>query len=60
MTKERLKHLLYHYVLHYYGLFIVQLISSTYRIKLVDPGKEKNCWTKRQIWSVPERVKEIF
>ncbi len=40
--KKRFTFLLYHYVLPYAGLFLVRLLSSTYRLRLVDPGNERD------------------
>lgn len=47
MAKEKLKHFLYRYILPYGGLIIVRLISLTYRIKIVDPEKEKKLLDKK-------------
>lgn len=41
MIKKKLKHLLYQYVLPYGGLFIVKLLSFTYRVRLMNQDKEK-------------------
>lgn len=47
MAKEKLKNILYRYVLPYGGLFIVRLISSTYRIRIMNPEKEKKLLDKK-------------
>jgi lysophospholipid acyltransferase (LPLAT)-like uncharacterized protein len=40
--KKKLKFVLYHYILPYVGLFLVKLLSSTYRLVIVDPHKESD------------------
>lgn len=37
---------MYHYFLPYTGLFLVRLLNSTYRIRIVDPHNEKDCLEK--------------
>jgi lysophospholipid acyltransferase (LPLAT)-like uncharacterized protein len=39
--KKKIEFLLYHYVLPYVGLFLVEAISSTYRLEIVDPQNER-------------------
>jgi len=41
MIKKKLKHFVYRYVLPYGGLFLIKLISATYRFKIVDGHHEK-------------------
>ena len=41
MIKERLKHFVYRYVLPYGGLFLIKIISITYRVRMVDSHNEK-------------------
>lgn len=41
--KSRLEYFLYHSVLPYVGLFLVRLLSSTYRLRLVDLQNEGSC-----------------
>lgn len=40
--KIKFRHFLYNYLFPYTGLFLVRLLSATYRIKIVDPENEKN------------------
>jgi lysophospholipid acyltransferase (LPLAT)-like uncharacterized protein len=44
--KKKYEFLLYHYVLSYVGLFLVKVLSSTYRLRIVDPRKERDCIEK--------------
>ncbi len=44
--KSRLEYFLYHSVLPYVGLFLVRLLSSTYRLRLVDLQNERACIQK--------------
>ncbi len=44
--KSKIRFLIYHWVLPYAGLLIVRLLSSTCRIKLVDPDNERECICK--------------
>jgi len=41
MIKEKFKHFVYRYVLPYGGLFLIKIISMTYRVKMVDAHNEK-------------------
>jgi lysophospholipid acyltransferase (LPLAT)-like uncharacterized protein len=50
MIKERFKHLLYRYVLPYGGLFIVKLLSFTYRVRLMDQEKEKKLLDHKKLF----------
>ena len=43
--KEKIKHFFYRYVIPYGGLFFVKLLSSTYRVKIVDSQKEESILT---------------
>lgn len=40
--KKKLQRFLYHYLFPYAGLFLVRLLSATYRIRIVDPDNEQN------------------
>lgn len=40
MMKKKLRRFLYYYLFPYAGLFLVKLLSATYRIRIVDPGNE--------------------
>ncbi|WP_320045232.1 lysophospholipid acyltransferase family protein [uncultured Desulfobacter sp.] len=42
MMKKIFRHLLYYYLFPYAGLFLVRLLSATYRIKIVDLDHEQN------------------
>ncbi|MRR34991.1 DUF374 domain-containing protein [bacterium] len=44
--KNRFEYFLYHSVLPYMGLFLVRLLSSTYRLRLVDLQNESSCIEK--------------
>jgi lysophospholipid acyltransferase (LPLAT)-like uncharacterized protein len=44
--KTQFEFLLYHYVLPYVGLFLVKILSSTYRLKIVDQCNERDCIEK--------------
>ena len=41
MIKKRFRRILYHYIFPYGGLFLVRLLSATYRIRIVDPENEQ-------------------
>jgi len=41
--KNKLRFFLYHWVLPYVGLFLVRILSSTYRLVIVDPQNERGC-----------------
>ena len=40
--KNKFRRFLYHYLFPYAGLFLVRLLSATYRIRIVDPDNEQN------------------
>jgi hypothetical protein len=42
MIKKKYRRFLYYYLFPYAGLFLVRLLSATYRIKIVDPDNEQN------------------
>lgn len=42
IMKKKFRRFLYYYLFPYAGLFLVRLLSATYRIKIVDPGNEQN------------------
>jgi lysophospholipid acyltransferase (LPLAT)-like uncharacterized protein len=42
MMKKKFRRFLYHYLFPYAGLFLVRLLSATYRIRVVDPDNEQN------------------
>lgn len=42
MMKKKFRRFLYHYLFPYGGLFLVRLLSATYRIRIVDPDNEQN------------------
>jgi hypothetical protein len=41
MIKKRFRRFLYYYVFPYGGLFLVRLLSATYRVRIVDPDNEQ-------------------
>jgi lysophospholipid acyltransferase (LPLAT)-like uncharacterized protein len=44
--KAKFEFFLYHYVLPYVGLFLIKILSSTYRLRIVDPCNERDCIAK--------------
>jgi lysophospholipid acyltransferase (LPLAT)-like uncharacterized protein len=40
--KRKIDFILYHYVLSYVGLFLVKLLASTYRLRIIDPQNERD------------------
>lgn len=40
MIKKKFKRILYHYLFPYCGVFLVKLLSATYRVRIVDPENE--------------------
>lgn len=40
MMKNKFRRFLYHYLFPYAGLFLVRLLSATYRVRIVDPDNE--------------------
>ena len=40
MVKKKLRRFLYHYLFPYGGVFLVKLLSATYRVRIVDPENE--------------------
>ena len=40
MMKKRYKRILYRYILPYAGVFLVRLLSATYRVRILDPENE--------------------
>ncbi len=42
MIKKKFRRFLYYYLFPYAGLFLVRLLSATYRIRIVDPGNEQD------------------
>ncbi len=46
MIRKRFRRFLYHYLFPYAGLFMVRLLSATYRLKLMDPENEEKILKK--------------
>jgi hypothetical protein len=44
--KNKFEYILYHRILPYTGLFLVKTLSSTYRLRIVDPQNERACIEK--------------
>ena len=42
MIKKKIRRFLYYYLFPYAGLFLVRLLSATYRIRIVDPENEQD------------------
>jgi len=42
MMKKKFQRFLYHYLFPYAGVFLVRLLSATYRIRIVDPDNEQD------------------
>lgn len=47
MIRKKFKILLYHYLFPYGGLFLVRLLSATFRVKILDPENEREILDKR-------------
>jgi len=47
MIKKKVRYFLYHYLFPYCGLFVVRLIASTYRIRIVEPENETDVLTQK-------------
>jgi lysophospholipid acyltransferase (LPLAT)-like uncharacterized protein len=46
MIREKIKHLVYRYLLPYAGMLLVKSISLTYRVRIVDPENESRILNK--------------
>jgi lysophospholipid acyltransferase (LPLAT)-like uncharacterized protein len=44
--KKRFMYILYHFILPYVGLFLVKILSATYRLKIVDQRNERDVLEK--------------